>query len=391
MTDDTLKRLFDKQEALQRCLRPLSVRIQALRTETGIERLITDTDRMRNLMRSVLGPLEDIRRSRLLDTVTTVGAELQTLQSFGAELERQFRLPQLPEAADLLRALDLDGTARALAHFRNHRTELSRAIKAMTVPWLNVQDHVRSLRGFAGLQEIGHALNAMPVHDLHTAERLRHHLGDWRAPMDWPSAIFADPVARSDFYVDRGLDPALTDFPAVAFEQAVAVTDIKHPAPPRMDAYEHAPDDERDDEDEDFARNSAAHDRLQRFETLVRQFIDRQMTAAIGGNWIKHRVPGDMRRQWRDKQEKAREEGDSEHPLIAYADFTDYVTIILRKDNWNQVFKPIFRRETLVQESFQRLYPIRHCTMHARIITQDDELYLFTETRILLKAMGINA
>ena len=145
---------------------------------------------------------------------------------------------------------------------------------------------------------------------------------------------------------------------------------------------------EQDDEDGAFGRNNAAHDRLQRFESLVREFIDRQMTTTIGENWIKRRVPGDMRQQWRDKQQKARDEAESEHPMIAYADFTDYVKVILQNDNWDQVFKPFFRRKTLVQESFQRLYPIRLCTMHARIITQDDELYLLTETQILLKAMG---
>ena len=88
-----------------------------------------------------------------------------------------------------------------------------------------------------------------------------------------------------------------------------------------------------------------------------------------------------------NRQAKAHDDGEPVQPLIAYADFTDYVKIILRGGNWDQVFKPVFRRETLVQEAFQRLYPIRRCTMHARIITQDDELYLFTETQLLLKAM----
>ena len=390
MTDDTLKRTLDKLEALQRRFRPLSVQIQALWTETGADRLIRDTDRTRNLMRTVLGPLEDIRRSSAFDLFRAVTTELQPLRSLSTELERQFRLPQLAKASDLLRALDLDGTVRALPHYRNHVTELYRAIEAMTVPWLNVHDEVRSLKGLAGLQEIGRTLNTMPVHSLHTAKRLRLHLGDWRAPIDWPPTVLTDPVARSDFYVDRGLDPALTDFPAPAFAQAIAVTGIKHPAPPRMDAYDHVPDDEQDDEDGAFERNNAAHDRLQRFESLVREFIDRQMTTTIGENWIKHRVPGDIRQQWRDKQQKARDEAESEHPMIAYADFTDYVKVILQNNNWDQVFKPFFHRKTLVQESFQRLYPIRLCTMHARIITQDDELYLFTETQILLKAMGIS-
>jgi hypothetical protein len=113
------------------------------------------------------------------------------------------------------------------------------------------------------------------------------------------------------------------------------------------------------------------------------------MKAAFGEHWIKHRVPGEMRKSWQDKRQKAQDNGGKNWSLIAYADFTDYETIITRNDNWSAVFKSVFDRPELVRESFQRLYPIRLCTMHARIITQDDELYLHVETMRLLKAIGV--
>jgi hypothetical protein len=111
------------------------------------------------------------------------------------------------------------------------------------------------------------------------------------------------------------------------------------------------------------------------------------MTAAFGENWIKQRVPGEVWQKWHQKRELARERCEALWPLIAYADFTDYVPIITRKDNWEALFKPFFRRSQFVSESFQRLYPIRICTMHARLITQDDELYLEVELRRLLTAI----
>ena len=92
---------------------------------------------------------------------------------------------------------------------------------------------------------------------------------------------------------------------------------------------------------------------------------------------------------WIEKQQKAKDSGERSWPLIAYADFTDYVSVITKNDNWEVVFKPIFRRKTVIQESFQRLYPIRICTMHSRLITQEDELYLYVETMRLLSAIGI--
>jgi hypothetical protein len=55
--------------------------------------------------------------------------------------------------------------------------------------------------------------------------------------------------------------------------------------------------------------------------------------------------------------------------------------------NWNGAFKSVFRRAEFVRESFQRLYPIRLCTMHARLITADDELYLFVEVKRFLKVI----
>lgn len=65
--------------------------------------------------------------------------------------------------------------------------------------------------------------------------------------------------------------------------------------------------------------------------------------------------------------------------------------IITKRDNWEDIFKPFFGRAESVMESFQRLYPIRICTMHARLITQDDELYLYVETKRILSAIGLAA
>jgi hypothetical protein len=53
----------------------------------------------------------------------------------------------------------------------------------------------------------------------------------------------------------------------------------------------------------------------------------------------------------------------TEQPLIAYADFSDYLPIIERADNWNRIFKAVFNRKIDVQESFIRLHLIRICTM----------------------------
>lgn len=61
--------------------------------------------------------------------------------------------------------------------------------------------------------------------------------------------------------------------------------------------------------------------------------------------------------------------------------------VIGKADNWREVFGPSFVRLESVRESFQRLYPIRLDTMHARLITQDDELLLHVEVKRLVKVV----
>ena len=72
---------------------------------------------------------------------------------------------------------------------------------------------------------------------------------------------------------------------------------------------------------------------------------------------------------------------------MPYADINDYRQIIERKNNWSTVFRPVFGRPEDVRESFQRLFPIRIATMHARIVTLDDEFLIRVETRRVLKAI----
>jgi len=389
MTSDSFKKLAETQARLHRQLEPLSVTMKALQADPGIKRAMAEANRSRDMIRAALGPIEELRRFGALDAASQLAAESRRFHEMIEQTQKRFYLPEMAETAKLIAQFKTSGAAQAIAPFHEQESEFRRAVEAMRTPWLDIEDKVRSLTGFAELQGIGHALRTMPAFDATLADRLRVDLGDWRRKIMWPRAIFTDPLARSEFYIARGLDPALTAFPASAFEQSITIAGIKGAPPPLIEPYDFEPEREEEDEEEGFVRTNAAHDRLQRFESQIRNFIDEQMTAAFGENWIKHYVPGPMRQAWEDKRQKARDSGAPERPLIAYADFTDYEPLITKKDNWNTVFKPVFKRPTLVQESFQRLYPVRICTMHARIITQDDELYLYAETNRLLAAIGI--
>lgn len=136
------------------------------------------------------------------------------------------------------------------------------------------------------------------------------------------------------------------------------------------------------------AETREGYARMFLFENALRRFVPEQLAAAFGPGWEKHRVPGDIRKKWWDKQEQARAAGDTPEPLIAYADLDDYRAIIVRNDNWQAVFKPFYGRKDFVNECFRRLHPPRHAIAHMRSLTTDELELVRVETRLLLRAMG---
>ncbi len=264
------------------------------------------------------------------------------------------------------------GISAVMKRYAEEASSFKRAIESMRTPWLDIQETMCSMEGFAALQGIGHALKNMPSFGQELGVALRVDLGDWRDTITWPQEIFTDLEARSGFYVARGFDTTLTNFPAPAFEESLDIADLRREPPRLVDLYgEPVAASEDEDEEGGLARTNTAHDWLLRLETQTRRFIDEQMTKAHGADWPRHRLPNGIYDQWQEKKRKAVQSGGREWTLIAYADFTDYVLVICKKDNW-AAFAPFFGRPEDVRESFQRLHPIRLDTMHARPITQDD-------------------
>ena len=313
--------------------------------------------------------------------------QLEQMNHHMMEIRRNFILPEVINLAQLIEQSNQTVLASIMRRYQIQMSELESPLKNMTTAWLNSVNQISSMRGFAVLEGIGQNLERLPAFDSHFTQALRIDLGDWRKKLTYPPIILEDPLARSSFYADRGLNPDLTAFPPDAFSEMLSATNIKGPQLRVVEEYNLPP--KQEEQDYEFQQTRNAYDRIGRFETHIRRFIDEEMQKAFGANWIKHQIPGEMRQQWLSRRQIALANGESEWPLIAYADFTDYVKIILRKDNWETVFKPIFRAKSSVQESFQRLFPIRLCVMHSRLISQDDELFLLVETRRILRAVGV--
>ena len=341
-------------------------------------------DQQRSFERIAMGPLADMRRFNLqvLDS--------QFRNQFASLLaaERRFITTSLSDVMKLSIEYAKVSGPTSLERYSLQLPDIQALVKSIHSPWLDVENKVRSMDGLVALHGIGSLLNMLPPFDIKLTESIRHDLGDWRKEISWPVDIATNLIARTSLYEQQGLNPHLTEFPYPAFQEITEEAGIRLPAVPAADGYDlQWWESEETDQDDAFDRTNRAHSLLHRLESQLRRFIHEKMEAMFGPDWIRQRVPGPMRERWRERQRQ--DIGTQKWPLIAYADFTDYEQVIVQRNNWRELFEPSFFRKSSVQESFQRLYPVRSATMHARLITEDDELYLYVETKRLLTAIGV--
>jgi hypothetical protein len=317
---------------------------------------------------------ETIRR------MTEVPDSVKMLQETVLNYEKQFRLSN---NEDLLRLSDLTSKMAApewVSNFSTVGLEFQRQLEMIQVPFIQMEDSLKSLRGFSELSAIGTAVRLIEPFDSSLVQSLRRDLGDWRDMEVDATDLLDDPVGRVALYEEQGFNPELTDFPAQGFESALTVTGIDLGsvstalAPPSADMVP--------------VFNVQAYQWLFVFERELRAFIVKRLTEAGSGNW-EVRLPPGMRDKWKEKKAKALAEGESEQPLIHYADFADYNDIILGQANWRDCFKGTFKREEAVREGFNRLRPIRLVTAHMRVLTHEEWLVLNLEIRRLLRAIGV--
>jgi hypothetical protein len=371
--DSTMKATIDRMAEEQRSMRDLAVASGLVNVDTG--GVLSFAKEFQEQAKLLQGIMPDYQRLGLLDAVSPLRDSMNEMMLASKKFAEQFRMPEMTEFGRLSKEIAAASKiAAGFGGFELPNGTLTEAMKAMHSPWLLRDDVMRSAHAFAEMQQIGRAVGTIAPFDESLARSLRGALGDWRDVTILPTPILDNVIARTDFYVGLGFDSSLTDFTAEAFDESSKLAGLAQEP------------EEGDEEENGLVRTNRAHAQLMRFERSVRRFIDAVMKAEFGEDWLRRQLPGGMFEAWKEKRTIALEKGEQEQPLIAYADFTDYIKIIERKDNWARVFKAIFRRQSDVQESFFRLFPVRICTMHARLITLDDELLLQVETRRLGRA-----
>jgi hypothetical protein len=123
---------------------------------------------------------------------------------------------------------------------------------------------------------------------------------------------------------------------------------------------------------------------LQQLEESLRILIETKL-AKMSNNWWKERIPEDVQLRAEERKKIStslypwNEKADLD--LIHYVDFTDYLKIIQRKDNWKDVFAKYFKDIAILSSRLKELEPIRNSIAHFRPIrkTQATKLVLYTK------------
>ena len=394
---DEIRRMLEQQRALERIVQPVREAQKSLGIDSMEMKLLRREDEQRKLLaglvdiggvtsalqlaerhqRSLNDQIEQMKQAGLIGLSSSAQSAIRAINEAQEYRNQQFRMPNAIEISEL--AHNALASASLAQKLYTSDAAIREAMSSISSPWLQIENTIASAKAFADICSISKGIQSLPAFDSDFSAELRQHLGDWRQFEFSPSTPLVDPVVRTGLYIERGFDPRLTDFPTRAFEQGLDIAGLRSPGPDSDDDIESGCE---------FQRRNSAYNELQGFEIAVRRFIERVMRDTFGEDWMKHRLPPEMYKAWQEKRAKAMATGQPEHPLIDYADFTDYKIIIERKDNWKDVFREFFVRKEDVCESFQRLFPVRIATMHARLITQDDELLLLVETRRILKVIN---
>lgn len=376
----SLSQVFIQEEERKRQLSAIvdSYRVGGVGSE-ALLRMAGDANQQHKLFG---GAIEEAQRLGLLDRDAQFGNTVREALGASRAYEQLFRRPTSEEVFRLAtEAIRNSSIVSRVFDEQERLSNLRARMEEMLNPWVNANMASASARAFADLQSIGKLVNQVNSFEASVAAMLRTSLGDWRDLISPPVESLANPSFRTSLYVERGFDQALTGFTAQAFDEGIKIA-LLWDSPDEEQAIDLSEVDENG-----YVRARIAFNVLQQFEIAVRRFIVEAMRATYGDEWARRQLPGDMYDKWQEKKKTARKAGEDERPLIEYADFTDYRLIIERKDNWDAVFRPIFGRAESVRESFQRLYPVRIATMHARIVTPDDHIFLMAETRRVLRAI----
>ena len=266
--------------------------------------------------------------------------------------------------------------AHADAIARQHSSLIDN-LAALKVPWMLKDYPAVSVTGFARISRLRTLPQEIEPYAPSASEIYQDELGD-PVPFDADDS----PEERESAALDAGLNPELIAFPFSAYPSVLFAAGFEF----RLEPLE-PPATESGDR---TGRFDAGHgELLYHVENRLRATVESKLRGIAGSAWIRTRVPGELRDEWKRRQQKDRDQARDVYPLIHYADLMHLETLICRNDNWIEAFAGVFRNKPDFQVTMRRLSPVRNAIAHNRPLLRTDRLTLVSEAHRLFSALGL--
>lgn len=216
-------------------------------------------------------------------------------------------------------------------------------------------------------------------------------MGSYRSRLDFKPSFWRDADERTRIYRDADVDGGLIDADnamtlEVLIESGVvegqvgrngSVAAVVEAGPIRMRITA-------------GRMRVGAYQAIDAFEISLRAFVSAKLEAALGTDWFKHRVPGDIAKRAKERKREAMRNGEPGVHPIHFVDLGDLIPIITRKDNWGETFEAVFDRIDGLKIDLERLTAIRRPVMHARKVDSVQFCELVLTIKRLTRWMEMN-
>ncbi|WPL55514.1 Swt1 family HEPN domain-containing protein [Qipengyuania profunda] len=346
LLDDTVADILAKRDALA----PVMERLQGVSTTTEA------------FARQLAG------LSQAADALAGIVPSRARLATDHPDLFPELRVPTMAEVAQIDFAA-IAGVRHAQVDFAERlRTE----VLAIETPWVRADRPELALEGYAAFRGLTDLVARAAPGTPRVAERVREEFGDYRKSKP-EEDVAEDAMLARGLRLARGFDRRLSSLPMALVGSIFMPFGMTVEAPPDAD------EDELDLVVATMARQ---------LERKLRAFIAAAMVRSVGPKWIRQRVHSNVREEWERRRQVDVDMGRAPGELFDYADFGDYRAIIERNDNWQEIFKPIFKNKVSIGETLSRLATIRNPVAHVRPLTVEDLLILRVEGRRIYVWIG---
>ena len=306
--------------------------------------------------------------SRAADELAGIVPSRSRLASDYPDLFPELRIPTATEVTQIDFAA-IAGVRHAQADFAERlRTE----VLAIETPWVRADRPELALEGYAAFRGLTDLVARTAPGTPRVAERVREEFGDYRKSKP-EEDVAEDAMLARGLRLARGFDMRLSSLPMALVGSIFVPFGMTVEAPP-----------DADEDELDLVITTMAR----QLERKLRAFIAAAMVRYVGPKWIRQRVHSNSRDEWERRRQVDIDAGRAPGELFDYADFGDYRAIIERNDNWQEIFKPIFKNKVSIGETLSRLATIRNPVAHVRPLTVEDLLILRVEGRRIYVWIG---